>query len=168
MTLPGSNLCFFLGATFAALSATALAQGDASGPIQLPTGAYLTPLAAPHSVLQALNPSLNGLPGFTAGQAVTTALSPDGTKLLILTSGYNQNYDAKGNTVAAQSNEYIFVYDVTVSPPNQIQALKVPNTFLGLAWSPAGMSFTLAGEWMTCFTCIRPKTSEPRPATPSP
>ena len=145
MTLPGSNLCFFLGAACAALSATALAQGEATGPIQLPTGAYLTPLAAPHSVFQALNPSLNGLPGFTAGQAVTTALSPDGTKLLILTSGYNQNYDAKGNTVAAQSNEYVFVYDVTVSPPNQIQALQVPNTFLGLAWSPGGNEFYVSG-----------------------
>ena len=126
-------------------SGLALAQGDATDPIQLPTGAAMTPLAAPHAVFQTLNPGLSGLTGFTAGQAVTTAMSPDGTKLLILTSGYNQNSDAQGNTIAAQSNEYVFLYDVTVSPPNQLQVLQVPNTFVGLAWSPSGNEFYVTG-----------------------
>src|SRR5262245_57796937 len=44
----------------------------------LHTGMKITPTAAPGSVFQRLNPGLAGLPEFTAGQAVSTALSPDG------------------------------------------------------------------------------------------
>jgi hypothetical protein len=65
-------------------AAPALAQGSLD-PITLPNGFAITPTAAPHSVLHLLNPGLPTLPNYVAGQAVSTALSPDGTQLLVLT-----------------------------------------------------------------------------------
>jgi hypothetical protein len=44
----------------------------------IPTGVHITPSAAPGAIFQSLNPGLSFDPAFTAGQAVTTALSPDG------------------------------------------------------------------------------------------
>jgi DNA-binding beta-propeller fold protein YncE len=114
-------------------------------PIQLPTGPLITPNAAPHSIYQTLNPGLTDLPNFIAGQPVTTALSPDGSQLLVVTSGYNLNGDATGKTVPSQSNEYVFVYDATVFPPKQRQVIQVPNTFVGLAWHPSGQEFYFSG-----------------------
>ncbi len=74
------------------------------------------------------------------GQAVTTALSPDGTQLLALTSGYN-----KGAGPVTNYAEYVFVYDVTAYPPRQVQALPIPNAFCGLAWNPNGLEFYVSG-----------------------
>ncbi|HET9784427.1 MAG TPA: hypothetical protein VFP94_05630, partial [Terriglobales bacterium] len=54
----------------------------ALGQQRLPTGQLLTPTAAPGARLQALNPHLADLPGFTADGAVTSLLSPDGRTLL--------------------------------------------------------------------------------------
>jgi DNA-binding beta-propeller fold protein YncE len=113
----------------------------ASDPIRLPTGLWISPDAAPHSVTMPLNPGLSSRPNLTLGQAVTTALSPDGTQLLVLTSGYNK----EGQGAAAQSNEYVFVYDVTSYPPRQVQALPIPNSFCGLAWNPNGFEFYVSG-----------------------
>lgn len=108
---------------------------------RLPNGERLTPTAAPGSTFMALNPGLPDLPGFTAGQASATALSPDGTTLLVLTSGYNRNYGADGKPIAAQSNEYVFVYDVRGAVTVQRQALTIANAFEGLAWAPDGHAF---------------------------
>ena len=57
----------------------------------LPTGVHITPTAAEGAIFQPLNPDLPTNPDFLAGQAVTTAVSPDGNTLLILTSGFNRN-----------------------------------------------------------------------------
>jgi len=77
------------------------------------TGVRITPLGCPRIVFPGMNPGLSFDPNFTVGQAVTTATSPDGNTLLILTSGYNsQNFTSgpnKGNTKSDESNEYIFV-----------------------------------------------------------
>jgi|SRR5437016_2214357 len=76
----------------AAVSAKADEDGIKKGTF-IPTGVHITPSAAPGSSFQALNPGLSFDPSFTVGQAVTTAISPDGKTLLILTSGYNsQNF----------------------------------------------------------------------------
>ena len=72
-------------------------------PADLPSGMRITPTAAPGARFSALNPDLPGSPDFTAGQAVTTAVSPDGGTLLILTSGYNIRYDSSGNLVPQDS-----------------------------------------------------------------
>ena len=107
----------------------------------IPTGQRITPRAAPGAIFQPLNPGLAALPGFTAGQASATALSPDRKTLLILTSGFNRNSGPDGKRVPELSNEYVFVYDVTGKAPVKRQVLQVPNTFLGLAWAPSGKRF---------------------------
>ncbi|GAC1550227.1 MAG: hypothetical protein NVS2B9_16550 [Myxococcales bacterium] len=77
--------------------------------------------------------------------AVSSELSPDGRTLLVLTSGYNRNNGPDGKTIASESNEYVFVYDVSVVPAVQRQVLQVPNTFCGLAFAPDGQRFYVAG-----------------------
>jgi DNA-binding beta-propeller fold protein YncE len=127
----------------AASSATAVAATPVSSsfPINvngelLPTGKRIMPTATPNSVFMNLNPHLSTRPNFLADHAVDTALSPDGKTLLVLTSGYNRNNDASGIQVAAESNEYVFVFDISGPAPVQKQAIQVPNTFNGIAWNP--------------------------------
>ena len=115
----------------------------------LPTGVRITPNAAPGSSFQALNPGLASDPNFAVGQAVTTAVSPDGKTLLILTSGYNkQNLTSgpnAGKANPAESNEYIFVFDISAGKGLQMQVLQVPNAYDGLAFSPSGKEFYVSG-----------------------
>ncbi len=112
----------------------------------LPTGKSITPAAAKGSIFQTLNP---GLPApfadFVADHAATTATSPDGNTLLILTSGYNLNNDSTGAQVNSASNEYVFVYDISVHPPVKRQVVQVPNTFDGIVWNPNGREFYVTG-----------------------
>jgi DNA-binding beta-propeller fold protein YncE len=112
---------------------------------ELPTGMRITPTAARGARFSSLNPDLPGRPDFTAGYAVTSAASPDGRTLLILTSGYNLNYDAQGRLAPQASNEYVFVYDVSVDPPKKLQVLPIARAFAGLAWSPNGDEFYVSG-----------------------
>lgn len=128
----------------AALLSPRLASANSTREV-LPNNQSITPAAARGAQLMALNPNLPSNPGFVAGQAVTTALSPDGKTLLVLTSGYNVNVDASGATIPAESSEYVFVYDVSRGKPVQKQALQVPNTFVGLTFAPDGKSFFVAG-----------------------
>ncbi|MGH9393245.1 MAG: bifunctional YncE family protein/alkaline phosphatase family protein [Terriglobales bacterium] len=125
------------------------AAAGAQAPAPLPTGQTLTPLAAPGARLQALNPHLPDNPGYTAGQAVTTVRSPDGRTMLVLTSGYNLvNYTDgpnAGRRNPADSNEYVFVFDVAGVAARQVQALEVPNTYSGIAFSPDGAAFFVSG-----------------------
>jgi YVTN family beta-propeller protein len=115
----------------------------------IPTGVRITPSAAPGSTFAPLNPGLVSDPSFTVGQAVTTATSPDGKTLLILTSGYNsQNFTSGpnlGNVNPAESNEYIFVFDLSGGKPLQTQVLQIPNAFDGLVWNPNGNEFYASG-----------------------
>jgi YVTN family beta-propeller protein len=130
--------------------AVAQAELDSRSPSEgqlLPTGARITPDATPGAVLHGLNPDLSALPDQLVDHAVTTALSPNGKTLLILTSGYNAvtEPDNSGNFVPELSNEYVFVYDVTLVPPVKRQVLQVPNTFVGMAWNPNGREFYVSG-----------------------
>src|SRR5258707_12463921 len=118
---------------------------EVQAPILLPTGALITPLEAEGSTFQSLNPGLPNRPDFTAGQATSTALSPDGRLLLVFTTGYNRNYGPAGRLIPSESNEYVFIFDVSTEPPVQQQVLQVPNTFHGIAWSPAGDRFVVSG-----------------------
>jgi DNA-binding beta-propeller fold protein YncE len=110
-----------------------------------PTGQFITPRAAPGAIFQPLNPHLAQDPAYTAGQASAVALSPDGRTLLILTSGFNRTFGADGQFAPALSDEYVFVFDVSGAAPVQRQAIRIPNTFLGLAWAPSGERFYVAG-----------------------
>jgi DNA-binding beta-propeller fold protein YncE len=115
----------------------------------IPTGVRITPDAARGSIFQPLNPGLVSDPSFTVGQAVTAAVSPDGKTLLILTSGYNsQNFTSgpnAGDPNPAESNEYIFVFDISAGKPLQKQVLQVPQALDGLAFNPSGKEFYVSG-----------------------
>lgn len=138
------------GVRAAVAAGLALAAGPAGAAELLagemtPTGHAITPTAAPGAMFQALNPDLPDAPGFTAGQASALALSPNGKTLLILTSGFNRMLGGDGKAIISQSAEYVFVYDVSGGAPQKKQVIKVANTFLGLAWGPAGDRFYVSG-----------------------
>jgi YVTN family beta-propeller protein len=111
----------------------------------LPTGARITPLAAPAARFVSLNPNLPQLPDFTVGQAVELAVGPDGATLLALTSGYNRNLGPDGRPIPALSNEYVFVFDISGREPVKRQVLQIPNSFLGLVWRTDGAGFFVSG-----------------------
>ena len=119
----------------------------------VPSGQFITPAADPGSTFQEFNPGLADHPEYRAGQAIKTALSPNGTTLLVLTSGYNDlNYSTNGPNLGAfepaDSTEYVFVYNVTgthIGNPALQQVIKIPDTFIGLAFSPDGTKFYASG-----------------------
>ena len=115
----------------------------------LPTGATITPSAAPGSVFVPLTTSLPDFPVYTPDGAETTAISPDGKTLLILTSGYNLMVDASGNYSGANSGEFVFVYDIsTPGTPVQTQMVFLSDyatTFDGIVWAPNGSAFYVSG-----------------------
>ncbi|MGZ4854879.1 MAG: beta-propeller fold lactonase family protein, partial [Candidatus Angelobacter sp.] len=88
---------------------------------------------------------LPDLPDFKVDHPISTAVSPDGSTLLILTSGYNRNNDARGKAIPAQTSEYVFVFDIQQAKPVQRQALHIPNAYMGLAWAPDGTHFYVGG-----------------------
>jgi DNA-binding beta-propeller fold protein YncE len=138
-----------LTVVFALLCGSASAQdGDeraASGLVDLPTGKQITPMAVPGSTFQLLNPGLKDFPEFVASGAISTAVSPDQGTLLVLTSGFNLMSGPDGKRKVDDSQEYIFIYDISSSKPVQRQVLKVPNTFAGLAFDPRGKIFYVSG-----------------------
>jgi DNA-binding beta-propeller fold protein YncE len=114
--------------------------------VVLPTGATITPNAAPGSVFEPLKVDLPDYTNYSPDSAETTAISPDGKTLLILTSGYNLNLDANGNFQPQDSSEYVFVYDISSpSLPVKRQVVLVTNAFGGLVWSRDGSRFYVAG-----------------------
>ena len=144
---------FLVGAlSLCAVSASpVLAQGGANTgePQILSTGQRITPLAPRGARFMALNPGLADNPSYTVGQAVSTVVSPDGKTLLVLTSGYNLvNYTSgakTGKTNAADSTEFVFVFDISSGAPVQKQAISIPNSYNGIAFSPDGTEFYVSG-----------------------
>lgn len=133
---------------FTGLTAAGQRKPVTAGPAKaevLPTGMSITPTAARGSVFRPLNPGLAERPEYTVDHPVSTAISPDGGTLLILTSGFNRVSDIKAKSISSLSKEYVFVFDLRQTPPVQTQALQVPNTFEGLAWAPDGKSFYVSG-----------------------
>lgn len=119
----------------------AVAQGQL-----LPTGMRITPFAAKGATLKPFNPGLAEFPNFVVSMGVSSRVSPDGKTLLVVTAGYNQNYDSGGNTIADASNEYVFVYDISQHTPRQLQVLQVSvSAFEGLEWNPNGLEFYVSG-----------------------
>ena len=125
-------------------AAAATSAATVAGP-RTPSGLQVTPTATPGAIFRPLDPHLADDPGHTAGQAVSTAVSPDGRTLLVLTSGYNLVRDDAGRRIAADSGEYVFVYDIAAGAPRQIQVLRLPDTFIGLAFAPDGRRFYVSG-----------------------
>lgn len=111
----------------------------------LPTGMRITPTVAAGSVFVPLNPDLPTRPDYLADHAVDAVISPDGKTLLVLTSGYNRMNDENGSRIQEESNEYVFVYDISQGAPVKQQVIQVPNTFNGIAWNPNGEEFYVSG-----------------------
>ena len=111
----------------------------------LPTGQSISPLSAPGAKIVDLNPGLTELPDFVAGGGITTVLSPDQKTLLALTSGYNLVSVTTGDKKSLDSDQYVFVFDVSGDQPQQKQVLRVPNTFAGIAFDPSGQKFYVGG-----------------------
>src|SRR5260370_14682064 len=111
----------------------------------IPTGVHITPSAAKGSLFQPLNPDLASDPAFTAGQAVTTTISPDGKTLLILTSGFNIQFPGAANHNTAETNEYVFDYNISGPRPLKTHVLQVPHAFHRLAFNPNGQEFYMSG-----------------------
>jgi hypothetical protein len=144
----GSALAFgplpLWAASDSAPSAASLAAGVIQGEL-LPTGARITPTAAPGAVFQSLNPDLSTRPDYLADHAVAITVAPDETTMLVLTSGYNRNNGPTGASAPAESNEYVFIYDIAAGTPVKKQVIQVPNTFNGIAWNRDGSAFYVAG-----------------------
>jgi len=117
-----------------------------SSPIFVTSGQVITPTAAPGSNLLYLNPGLGGdFKNYIASGGISSAISPDGNTLLVLTAGYNNLDDSSGNLVAADSQEYIFVFDISKDTPTQKQVLTLSNSYTGIAFAPSGQTFLAAG-----------------------
>ncbi len=95
-------------------------------------------------------------PGWQAGQAVSTVVSPDGNTLLILTSGYNRIYNAEHANAGILNSrqhllrlpelqEYVFIFDISKGAPVQKQVLTIPNSYNGIAFDPSGKAFYVSG-----------------------
>lgn len=133
----------------------------------LPTGQVITPTAAPGSNFERLTTGLRQDGNADAAEAVTTALSPDGKTLLVLTSGYNQYFQNEttgeyitypvfdpvsgtptvindpetGTPLTTAQAEWVFVFDVSSGSLIKQQQINIPNTYNGLAWAPDGKRF---------------------------
>jgi DNA-binding beta-propeller fold protein YncE len=110
------------------------------------TGKAITPEVATGAIFEELDPHLTSAPDRRPGGAAGVAVSPDGKRLAILTSGFPAYYDAKGNLVPEASTEYVFLYDISGGKPRQAQVLPVPNTFPGIAWASTGRLFVSGGK----------------------
>lgn len=136
----------------------------------LPTGQIITPTATPGSTFAPLATGLRTDSNADAAEAVTTALSPDGKTLLVLTSGYNQNFNDEqtgeeftypildpltgqpsGSITDSETGEqseaitskaeWVFVFDVSGGSLVKKQQINIPNTYVGLTWSPDSKRF---------------------------
>jgi DNA-binding beta-propeller fold protein YncE len=118
------------------------------GIVRLPTGQFVTPTVIDDAVQQYLNPRLADYPDFIAGEAVRSQLSPDGTTLAVLTAGQNSLYRPNGSVDAANSTQYIFLYNVegaNKAKPALTQVIKQMNAHVGLVFSPDGNTLYAAG-----------------------
>jgi len=132
--------------------------GDFDGGSLLATGQTITPAVAPGSTFERLATGLRSDGTADAAEAVTTALSPDGKTLLVLTSGYNLNFKdettganitypvlnpttGEASSVTTRKAEWVFVYDVSSGSLVKKQQINIPNTYDGIAWAPDGERF---------------------------
>lgn len=111
----------------------------------LPTGQTLTPLAAPGARFDPLVARTGPFPETLADGAAAIAVSPDGTQMLVLTSGFNRFNGPDGKIVPAQSGQYVFRYRIDSGSARLEQSLVVPNSYSGVAWLPDGSGFVVGG-----------------------
>ena len=120
-----------------------VAQNPASQ--ALPTGQMLTPLAAPGATFEPLVAHTGPLPDTRADGAAAIAVNPDGSEMLVLTSGFNRIVGTDGKVIAEQSGEYVFRYAIDAAGSRLVQTLTVPNAYSGVAWTPDGKGILVGG-----------------------
>jgi DNA-binding beta-propeller fold protein YncE len=131
-----------------AISLQANAHSPPEKALQLATGQYVTPTAPRGAVQQLLNPGLPAYPGFIAGEAVRSQLSPDGATLAVLCAGQNSLYKSDGTVDTAASTQFIFLHDVSGThrdAPVLTQVIQQTNAHVGLVFAPDGNTFYAAG-----------------------
>ncbi len=127
----------------------------------MPSGFAITPLAAAGADFQRLPTHLRADRSADANGAVTASLSPDGTALLVLTSGFNTAFRTEKNAaivhavpdprtgapsdVITPNAEWVFLYDVRPAAPVLLQKFSWPNTYHGLVWDGGGRRFYVSG-----------------------
>ena len=80
--------------------------------------------------------------------AVRSQLTPDGTTLAVIVAGQNSLDKSDGTTDAANSTQYIFLYDVqgaNKAKPALTQVIKQFNSHVGLVFSSDGKTLYAAG-----------------------
>ena len=119
------------------------------GSALLPTGQVITPAAAPGSTFAALATGLRADGNADAAEAVTTALSPDGKTLLVLTSGYNQNFRD------AQTGEFFTypVLDPQTGEPSEVTTQSM-NFHVGWAMPTLQNYLLFALKCTNCYNYI--------------
>jgi DNA-binding beta-propeller fold protein YncE len=130
-----------------ALAAAALSGGAAAADtaVHLPTGQRLTPLAAPGASFAPLVTGIGPHPDYVADGAAVMAVSPNGSEMLVLTSGFNRYIGADSKLVPEQSGQYVFRYRIDLAGARLEQVVTVPNSYSGAAWRPDGDSFVVGG-----------------------
>jgi YVTN family beta-propeller protein len=76
---------------------------------------------------------------------VTSVVSPDGSTMLVLTSGYNRLNSADGHRIPGDSTQFAFVYDISKGHPEKKQVIQAENTYSGIVFDPSGTSFYISG-----------------------
>jgi hypothetical protein len=123
-------------------------ERSAAAPQRLATGQFITPVAPRSTLQQFLNPGLASYPDFVAGEAVRSQLSPDGSTLAVLCAGQNSLYRPDGSVDAANSTQFLFLYDVSGAhrdAPVLTRMIQQTNAHVGLVFSPDGSTLYAAG-----------------------
>jgi YVTN family beta-propeller protein len=129
----------------------ALAHAQTPGAQDVPNmGQQITPLAPEGSRFDTLNPGLPDRPNWLASQAATSVVSPDKKTLLVLTSGFNRAYalgvpETPYPWSMSDSNEYVFIYDISTATPVKKQVVQIANSYYGIVFDPSGAAFYVAG-----------------------
>jgi YVTN family beta-propeller protein len=120
-------------------------------------GQSITPLATTGSSFQFLDTGMIITDPFDvqvppvewlAGYGASSAVSPDGTTLLVLTSGYNRVFQGPFPLFDPLfSSEYVFIYNIQSGTPVFEQAVPIPNAYHGIVWdpNPANHAFYVSG-----------------------
>ncbi len=156
--------CAVFGFATALCATASWAQDDGTpdntGLAPLPSQQYITPTFAAGSTFSVLSPTIAeytsavaNYPNFKPDGAIASTLSPDGTTLAVMTSGYNTLNNASGDLLPTPKgsgitpgSEFIVLYNVTTpGSPVMIQTLRPPNTFVGLLFGANSQTLYVSG-----------------------
>ncbi len=135
--------------------------GPPQGPAYLPTGQYITAMAAPGSRFQRIRTGLRPDYNADVNGAISSALSPDGKTLAVLASGYNCCFDTTSGTPittpyidpntgnpSSQTTgnfEWVYFYNVSTGLPKKTQQIQLPNAYDGMTFDPTGTHLYVSG-----------------------